>query len=71
MSLAIRIEEMQNEAESLRSVSLATYDAIYNGCNNYMEFEGALNAVFRMSHEHAKHLKELTDEAYRMQRKEG
>lgn len=68
MSLAFKIEEMEHEAEMLRSVTLATYEAIYHGNTAHEEFEGALNMVFNMSHDHMKHLKELTDEAYKLQR---
>ena len=35
MELAFEIEELAHEAEILRSATLATYDAIYNGCNGY------------------------------------
>ena len=39
MELAIRIEDAAIEARNLRSVALATYDAIYNGVDSYQEFE--------------------------------
>lgn len=68
MSLAFRIEEMQYEAETLRSATLAAYEAIYHGGTDYEEFDGALHAVFIMSHAHMEHLKVLTDEAYALQR---
>lgn len=70
MKLAMRIEEMALEAEVLRSVSLATYDAIYNGCDDYGEFDGALHTVFLMAHDHMKHMKMLMDEAYVLQKEE-
>lgn len=71
MSLAFKIEEMQIEAEMLRSATLAAYESIYHGNTDHAEFEGALHAVFLMSHDHMKRLEKLTDEAYKLQRKEG
>lgn len=70
-SLAIKIEDVQHEAEILRSMILATYDAIYNGCDAYEEFEGAFYAVFCMAHDHMEHMKVLVDEAYALRRKEN
>lgn len=69
MGLAVEIEEMQHEAETLRSMALATYDAIYNGCNSYKEFDGQLDAVFNLAHDHSEHLRVLKDKAYELQRK--
>lgn len=68
MELAMRIEEMALEAETLRSMALATYDAIYNGCAGYEEFDGQLNMVFHVAHDHMKHMKALMDEVYALQR---
>ena len=68
MKLAAKIEEMAYEAEMLRSMVMATYDAIYNGCNDYKEFDGQLNMVFYVAHDHMKHMKALMDEAYALQR---
>ncbi len=70
MGLTVQIEDMAHEAESLRSMALAVYEAIYDGHTNYKEFDGALNAVFRMAHDHMNHMKALTDQAYALQ-KEG
>ncbi len=70
MGLAVQIENMACEAESLRSMTLAVYEAIYNGSTKYEEFDGALNMVFRMAHDHMEHMKSLTDEAYALQRGE-
>lgn len=70
MSLAFEIENMQFEAEILRSMALATYDAIYNGCTGYEEFDGQLNAVFHLAHDHSEHLKSLANKAYELQRNE-
>lgn len=67
MGLAIKVEDMAYEAELLRSMTLATYDAIYNGCNNYEEFDCALHAVFLMAHDHMEHMKSLSNEAYALQ----
>ncbi len=64
MVLAMKIEEMAHEAETLRSLALAVYDAIYNGCNDYKEFDYAFHLVFCMAHEHMEHLNSLTDEAF-------
>ena len=50
---------------------LATYDAIYNGCDAYEAFEGAFYAVFCMAHDHMEHMKVLVDEAYALRRKEN
>lgn len=68
MGLAIQIEDMAYEAESLSSMALAVYEAIYNGTTSYKEFDGALNTVFRMAHDHMAHMKDLTDKAYALQR---
>ncbi len=70
MELAFEIEELAHEAEILRSATLATYDAIYNGCNGYEEFDGAFHAVFCMAHDHAKHMTSLMNQAYGLQRNE-
>ena len=71
MGLAVQIEDMAHEAESLRSMALAVYDAIYNSHTSYEEFDGALNAVFHMAHDHTEHMKNLTDKAYALQRAGG
>ena len=63
MGLAIKIENMTHEAEVLRSLSLATYDAIYNGSDGYEEFDGAFRAAFCMAHDHMKSIKAMSDEA--------
>ena len=68
MKLAARIEEMAFEAKTLRSMVLATYDAIYNGCGNYKEFDGQFDMVFHVAHDHMKHMEALMDEAYALQR---
>lgn len=68
MGLAFKIEEMELEAETLRSMTLAVYTAIYEGTASYEEFNSAFNAVFRMAHDHMKHMKSLTDEAFALQR---
>ena len=70
MKLAAQIEDVALEADTLRSMILATYDAIYNGCTGYEEFDGALHAVYLMAHDHMEHMKSLTNEAYALQRKE-
>ena len=70
MGIAAQIEDMAYEAEYLRSMSLAVYEAIYNTGTSYKEFDGALNMVFRMAHGHMEHMKTLTDKAYAMQREE-
>ena len=64
MVLAMKIEGMAHEAETLRSLILAVYDAIYNGCNDYKEFDCALHLVFCMAHEHMEHMNSLMDEAF-------
>lgn len=71
MKLAAKIEDMAIEAENLRSLSLATYDAIYNGCDGYEEFDGALHTVFLMANNHMEHMKTLMDEAYVLQKMEN
>lgn len=68
MNLAIRIEDMEREAEVLKSMVLATYDAIYNSSSGYEEFEGAFYAVFALAHDHMEHLQSLTNEAYALLR---
>ncbi len=68
MGLAVKIEEMALEAENLRSMALAVYNAIYNSHTSHKEFDGALNAVFHMAHDHMNHMNALTDEAYALQR---
>lgn len=70
MNIAIKIEDLACDAEYLRSVILATFDAIYNGANSYKEFEGALNVAFVMSHNLSRELDKLTNEVYEWQRKE-
>lgn len=67
MSLAFKIENMAHEAAVLRSMTLAVYEAIYDGGADYEEFDGALNAVFCMAHDHMEHLKVLSDETYALQ----
>lgn len=64
MSLVFEIEDMKREAETLRSMVLAAYDAIYNGCTGYEEFDGQLHAVFCLAHDHSEHLKSLTDKVF-------
>ena len=71
MKMTTMVEDMAYEAENLRSVILAVYCAIYNGYDNYQEFEGALYTAFLMSHDHMAHMKALTDEAYAAQKSEG
>ena len=71
MELAMKIEEMAHEAETLRSLALAVYDAIYNGCSNYKEFDYAFHLVFCMAHEHMEHLNSLTDEMFAVWRGES
>ncbi len=71
MGLVVKIEDMALEAERLRSLSLAIYDAIYNGCDAYEEFDGALHAVFCAAHDHMEHMKALMDEAYALQKMEN
>ncbi len=71
MVLAMKIEEMAHEAETLRSLTLAVYDAIYNGCGNYKEFDCALNLVFCMAHDHMEHLNSLMDEAFAVGKEES
>jgi len=71
MVLAMKIEEMAHEAETLRSLILAVYDAIYNGCGDYKEFDGAFCLVFHMAHEHMEHLNSLTDEVFAVWRGEN
>lgn len=68
MGLAIQIEDMAYEAEALRSMALAVYDAIYNSSTSYKEFDSALHTVFRMAHDHTEHMKDLTDKAFALQR---
>ena len=68
MELAMRIEDAVIEARNLRSVDLATYDAIYNGVDSYQEFEGALHIVFNMAHDHLEHMEALTEEAFALAR---
>lgn len=68
MNLAMRIEDAAFEAKSLRSVALATYDAIYNSPDGYQEFEGALHIVFCMAHDHMEHMEALTEEAFALAR---
>ena len=71
MRLKNEIEEMHYEAETLRSMALAAYEAIYNGCTWYKEFEGQLNAVFHLAHEHSENLKTLRDKAFELERSGG
>lgn len=71
MKLAFEIENMKQEAEILRSMALAAYDAIYNGCTGYEEFDGQLHAVFALAHDHSEHLKSLTDKAFESLRKDS
>ena len=71
MSIAFEIESAEHEAEVLSSMILATYDAIYNGCTDYEAFEGALYAVFSMSHDHKENLKKLSNEAFMLLREGG
>ena len=68
MELANQIENLAYEAEALRSLLLALYNAIYNGPYGYKEYDSALDAVFSMAHEHMEHMKSLMDEAYAIQR---
>lgn len=68
MKLAIQIEDLTYEAEALRSLLLAVYNAIYNSTDNYEEYNFALDAVFRMAHDHMEHMKSLMDKAYAIQR---
>ncbi len=68
MRLTAKIEEMAYEAETLRSMALAVYEAIYNSNTDHKEFDGALNAVFYMAHDHMNHMKALTDTAHALQR---
>lgn len=72
MGMAVKIEDMANEAETLRSLALAVFQGIYEGHTHHSEFEGACLLVFNLAHEHAEHLKVLKQEAYeemRAQRK--
>lgn len=71
MTLAFEIENMKQEADTLRSMALAAYDAIYNGCTGYEEFDGQLHAVFCLAHDHSEHLKSLMDKAFEDMRKGG
>ena len=71
MELAMKIEEMAYEAETLRSLALTVYDAIYNGCNDYKEYDHALNLVFCMAHEHTEHMNLLVDEVFSEWREEN
>jgi hypothetical protein len=68
MEVAMKIEDAALEARNLRSVILATYDAIYNGADSYREFEGALHTVFDMAHDHMEHMEALTEEAFALAR---
>lgn len=68
MNLAMRIEDAAFEAKNLRSVALATYDAIYNSPDGYQEFEGALHIVFCMAHDHMERMEALTEEAFALAR---
>lgn len=69
MALEQEIEDMQYEAEILRSMTLAAYDGIYNSISGYEEFDGQLYAVFCLAHEHSEHMKALKDKAYRQKEK--
>lgn len=72
MSMASKIEDMELEAETLRSLALAVFHAIYGCHTHHSEFECACNLVVTLSHDHAEHLKVLKQEAYeemRAQRK--
>lgn len=64
MSLASKIEDMANEAEELRSLALAVFQAIYESHTHHSEFEGACHLVFNLAHEHSEHLEALKQEAY-------
>ena len=68
MEVAMKIEDAALEARNLRSVILATYDAIYNGADSYREVEGALHTVFDMAHDHMEHMEALTEEAFALAR---
>lgn len=65
MTLAHEIEDMQYEAEILRSMVLAAYNGIYDSISGYGEFDGQLYAAFCLAHNHSEHLKALTDKAYK------
>ncbi len=72
MSIASKVEDMEFEAETLRSLALAVFHALYESHTCHLEFEGACNLVVSLSHDHAEHLKALKQEAYeemRAQRK--
>ncbi len=64
MTLAHEIEDMQYEAEILRSMVLAAYNGIYDSISGYEEFDGQLYAAFCLAHEHSERLKALMDKAY-------
>lgn len=69
MNIAIKIEDMKIEAEVLRSIVLAIYDAMYTGyCHVNEEYEGALRTVLGMATDHMDHLQSLMDEAYALMR---
>lgn len=70
MNIASEIEILTHDADNLRSVILATYDAIYCGSSSYLEYEGALNIAFLLSNDLMKKLNKLTDEVYKLQRKD-
>lgn len=70
MDIAYKIEEMQNEAETVSSLILAIYEAIYNSSVDYERFEWAFNAVSCIAQAHMEHMKSLTNEAFALLKKE-
>lgn len=60
----------RNSVDIVKIMALAVYEAIYNSHTNHKEFDGALNAVFYMAHDHMNHMKALRDEAYVLRKKE-
>lgn len=71
MDIKFRMEEMLNEADTVSSLILAIYEAIYNGSVHYEKFEWAFLAVSSMAQDHVAHMRRLTDEAFMLLQKES
>lgn len=62
INLAIKLEDIVDEAKEIKSLTMAVHDAMYCSYNSYEGYEEASRVVVRLAGEHSKHLSDLMNE---------